>query len=239
MHSGRVHSHTFLGMKTLIIGKGEVGTSLYHVLRSDHETYIKDVEDLELDGIEILNICFPPFEGFIEAVKKYQIQYKPRLTIIHSTVPVGTSSKLGSVHSPIHGKHPNLAQGIKTFVKYIGANNPEDAELAEKFLNQAGIKTKIVKNPETSELSKIMCTTQYGLNIRAMQIIHDDCERLGADFKDVYGWNKYYNEGYDLLEMPQFHRPVLNYVEGPIGGHCVLPNCELLESKLTEFVKNE
>ena len=223
--------------KTLIIGKGEVGMSLYHVLRSDHETYIKDKEDLELDGVEVLNICFPYFEGFIQAVIDYQYKYNPALTIIHSTVPVGTSSKLGVVHSPIHGKHPNLSGGIKTFTKYIGTNDPAQADLAERFLRQSGIKTKIVKNPETSELSKIYCTTQYGLNIVVMKEIKDMCDKYGADFQEAYkDWNRLYNEGYEELGMPQFRRYFLDHVKGPIGGHCVINNAKVLQTPVAKFI---
>ena len=211
--------------------------SLYHVLRSDHETYIKDKEDLELEGVEVLNICFPYFDGFIKAVVDYQYKYKPSLTIIHSTVPVGTSSKLGSVHSPIHGKHPNLAEGIKTFTKYVGANSPADAELAEQFLNQAGIRTKVVKNPETSELSKIYCTTQYGINIVIMKEIKEMCDKTGADFSQAYKeWNQAYNKGYEDLGMSQFKRYSLEYNSGPIGGHCVVNNAKILGTPTAKFI---
>jgi len=216
-------------MKTLIIGKGEVGMSLYKVLKDTYKTYIRDIEPIDVDSIDVLNICFPYSEGFIEQVKKYQDEYKPKLTIIHSTVPVGTCRKLGVVHSPIHGKHPNLEGGIRTFVKYVGGH---DATVAAEFLSKAGIKTQVVANSETSELSKLYCTTQYGINIILMKEIQAMCERHGANFDEVYKqWNKYYNKGYRDLDMPQFRRYILDFVPGRIGGHCVINNAKILQEQ--------
>ena len=64
-------------MKTLIIGKGEIGTSLQRVLSPFYETYIKDIEPLEVEGIEVLHICFPYSKKFIKQVEEYKKQYKP------------------------------------------------------------------------------------------------------------------------------------------------------------------
>src|SRR5216684_3573751 len=139
-------------MKTLVIGNGEVGKSLFEVLHSAHETYMRDTEHFDLPGVEVLNICFPCREKnvFIETVKKYIEQYKPKLTIIHSTVPVGITRLIGKkvVHSPIHGKHPNLQGGILTFVKFVGGHDVASVYLAQRFLNAAGIRTEAVSSAE-------------------------------------------------------------------------------------------
>ena len=226
--------------KTLVIGKGEVGVSLFNVLKKVYyDTYIKDVEPIDLENIDVLNICFPYSDKFEEYVKEYQTLYNPKLTIIHSTVPVGTSRKLGAVHSPIHGKHPNLEQGILTFVKYVGCDNRDRAFEASKFLARAGIVTKVVKNAETSEMSKIYCTTQYGLNIVLMKEMYAMCEKYDADFDEAYKqWNKNYNDGYSELGMPQFRRYFLDHNPGKIGGHCVINNAKLLqeESEVAKFI---
>lgn len=219
-------------MKTLIVGKGEVGSSLFKVLSETYETYIKDVEPLALEGVEVLNVCFPYSKNFIKIVKSYQKEYKPRLTIIHSTVPPGTTRKLKAVHSPIHGRHPNLAEGIKTFVKYVGGDSLPDTLEAVAYLKNAGISAMLVPNPETSELSKIYCTTQYGLDIIAMREIKEACEHYGADFEFAYRlWNQFYSEGYAKLGFPQFRRYSLDYTPGKIGGHCVVNNAKILKKK--------
>lgn len=215
----------------LVVGKGEVGTALSNVLKDHFTVYVKDIEPLEVsEPIEVLHVCFPPSDSFSEAVKAYQEQYKPKLTIIHSSVYPGTSRALGAVHSPIHGKHPNLEGGIKTFVKYVGGDGLKDkkAKKAVRLLKAAGIKARLVDNSETSELSKLWCTTYYNAAVIVLKEIMRDSKKFGANFEQVYGWNRLYNKGYKKYGMPQFLRPVLNYTPGAVGGHCLVPNALLL-----------
>ena len=229
-------------MKSLIIGAGEIGTSLFNVLKTAHEVKIRDVEDLEMDGVEVLNICYPYSDAFVEVTNAYIEKYKPTLVIIHSTVKIGTTREIGeiAVHSPCHGKHPNLEEGLKAFKKFIGGEDIGQMNLAHDYLNYAGIRGIIVESPETSELSKILCTTYYGWNLIFMKEVAKICERYGASFDEVYTlWNTYYNEGYQKLGQDQFTRPVLKNVEGKIGGHCVIPNCDLIDSIITNIIKVE
>jgi len=231
-------------MKNLIIGGGEIGKSLYEVLKYSHETYIRDVDDIKLDGVEVLNICYPPIKDFIKVTKAYIKQYNPKVTIIHSTVAPGTTEKCGEnvVHSPVHGKHPNLQGGILTFVKYVGGNNAYSVNLANRFLKQAKIKTKVVANSKTSEISKIMCTSYYGWVIIFMKEMVKICKENGVPFNEVYSdWNFLYNTGYAELGMRQFTRPVLEPMDGPIGGHCVVNNSHLMRNLITDLIlkKNE
>ena len=229
-------------MKSLIIGGGEIGKSLKKVLETKHEVYLKDIEDLELDGVEVLNICYPYSKDFVKITKDYIKKYKPHLVIIHSTVKPGTTEKIGeiAVHSPCHGKHPNLEGGIRTFVKYIGGENPEQLLLAEQYLEPCGIKIMVVANSKTSELSKVLCTTYYGWNILFMKEVIKICKKNKVPFHEVYTyWNEFYNQGYKNLNMQQFRRPVLNPVKGKIGGHCVVNNCSLLDSFITKTIKEK
>lgn len=226
--------------KNLIIGAGEIGKSLYEVFKPHHETYIRDMENLEVDGIEVLNICYPYSKNFVKITKDYIKQYKPKVVIIHSTVKPGTAKLLKAVHSPCHGKHPNLVEGIKTFVKYVGGDNIFSVYLADKFLKQAGIKTKLVSNSKTSELSKIFCTSYYGWNILFMKEVAKICEKEGVPFQEVYiDWNWLYNIGYEKLGSPHFRRPVLEPIDGKIGGHCVVNNCDLYDSFITNTIKKK
>lgn len=231
-------------MRTLIIGDGEIGRSLYNALKDTHETEIRDTEeyDLMMDKVDVLNICYPPSDTFVTDTLDYIGRYQPSVVIVHSTVAPGTTRQLGdnAVHSPVHGKHPNLTEGIRTFVKYVGAVNRESAEVAKAFLEEAGITTKIVSSPEASELSKILCTTYYGWNIVFMKEVARICEEYEVPFDEVYTqWNKFYNEGYTELGMEQFVRPVLKNMPGKIGGHCVVNNTHLLDSMVTNLIKEK
>lgn len=266
-------------MKTLIIGMGEVGRALYEVLtasvasqdeqgtvwqRPAHEVSTYDKTDektlILFQPTEVLNICFPYHDRFVENVAHYIDGTRPKLCIIHSTVPVGTTRKIQKevpytnlVHSPIHGQHPRLVEGIRTFVKYVGVVYHDDnawiAASACNYLEAAGIKTAVVANAETSELSKLMCTAQTAMGILVEQEIHRLCQVHGAEFREVYtAWNLNYNEGYDKLwgwtehkqhdrKLPDFSRPIYRHVPGPLGGHCLFQNAALIESWVTKAIR--
>ncbi|MDO8752136.1 MAG: hypothetical protein Q7J22_01095 [Candidatus Wolfebacteria bacterium] len=224
-------------MTHLIIGGGEVGRALLEVLSSRYDTKIRDKGDAREEHVDVLHIAYPHAENFIEATKKYIDEYAPGLVVIHSTVPVGTAQAIGSivVSSPIRGTHPNLAEGIKTFVKYFGG--PKAKEAADIFTN-TGIPTRTFEKAETTELAKLLDTTYYAWNIIFAKEVKRVCDETGLDFREVYTIpNKDYNEGYAKLGKPDVIRPVLKPKEGPIGGHCVIPNAKLLNDWLTETIK--
>ncbi|MBI3631475.1 MAG: hypothetical protein HY219_01235, partial [Candidatus Staskawiczbacteria bacterium] len=120
--------------KVGILGYGEIGKSLALFYKNPK---IKDLKrDDGLFGVDILHVCIPWSNNFVKIIKKEINQIKPKITIIHSTIIPGTTKKIGGmiVHSPVRGVHPNLHKGIKTFVKYIGADNKKAGQLAEKHL---------------------------------------------------------------------------------------------------------
>lgn len=223
----------------LITGAGEVGTTLFRVVKPYHGVYLIDKEKPEIRNVKYLHICFPYSRNFVKFVKGYINFYKPGLTIVHSTIAPGTVKKIGGkvVHSPIRGVHPNLYEGIKTFVKYIGADNKKAGQLAKKHLKSLGIKTEIFMPSATTEALKLWDTTQYAWMIVLNKEIKKWCEEYGLDFESIYKKaNKSYNEGYQKLGRPEVVRPYLKYMQGPIGGHCIIPNCRLLNSEIAKFI---
>lgn len=221
----------------LIIGAGEVGKSLFGVLKKRYSVAIRDKSESPGGNFEVLHIAYPNSKNFVDITKNYIKKYNPKLVVIHSTVPVGTTRKIASfaVHSPVRGVHPGLEKGIKTFVKYFGGR---DAGKAAAYFAKLGIKTQIFKKPETTELLKILDTTYYAWNVVFCKETKRICDGLGLDFDEVYTIaNADYNEGYKKLKMPQVVRPVLKHVKGKIGGHCLIPNCDLLKDWLTEIIK--
>ena len=224
----------------LIIGAGEIGQSLFNVLRLYYDVSIRDIENTISDQFDILNICYPYSDKFIEITRKYINQYKPSLTIINSTVKPGTTKLLGEgvVHSPINGRHPYLEEGIKTFIKFIGGNDIYSVFRAVNFFNKAGITTQVFSNSTATEMAKILCTTYYGWNIVFMKEVARICDEIKLPFHEVYTeWNNAYNQGYIKLNENRFFRPVLYPMAGEIGGHCVIPNCGLFDDFLTQTVK--
>lgn len=218
------------GSKIGILGYGEVGRAIAKFYQNPR---IKDLKrDDGLVGIEIFHICLPWSENFIGLVKKEIGKIKPKLTIIHSTVPLGTTKKIGgmTVHSPVRGIHPELYKGIKTFVKYIGSDNKKAGEMARKHLESLGIKTKLFYPSLTTEIGKLLDTSYYGLVIAWHGEMKKLCDKYAIDFEEaVTDFNQSYNEGYKKLGKKNVIRPVLYPPEGGIKGHCVCQNAEILK----------
>ncbi len=126
---------------SLIIGNGEVGSSLKRVLekrKKKQKCGIIDKKDSNYKQsfknitCKTLHICCPYNKNFEKEVLKYCKTFVPELVIIHSTVPVGTTEALNYtnfvantspashiVHSPVRGQHPTLDKALLTFVKYV------------------------------------------------------------------------------------------------------------------------
>jgi len=212
-------------MKHLIIGYGEIGKAIDKVLGGvEHMDYMDDVSKAD-----ILHICFGYNSKFVDNVNKYIIQTGAKLCIIHSTVDIGTTERIGdiAVHSPVRGVHPHLEKGIRTFVKYFGGTH---ARMAANIFSKLGLKTKCFKDSRITEVGKMMSTTNYGWNLLFEKWLHEYCEDHDVDYNMVYNhFGLTYNAGYSKLGMGHVKRPLYLHMEGKLGGHCILPNCEILK----------
>jgi UDP-N-acetyl-D-mannosaminuronate dehydrogenase len=233
-----------------ILGYGEIGKSLYGVYEKNKiKCFIKDKTDPNLpEDLDILNICLPFSKQFTSLVKKHIQLTNAKLTIIHSTLPVGTTQSLIEdlpntliVHSPVRGNHPNLTKSIFTFTKYIGSSNKTANNKTKTHFKSLGITTKILKNSNSSELLKLLCTSYYGICIAWHNTIEKACKKFDVPFNEVVDWNLSYNKGYQKLKQSHFTRPILTPPKNKkIGGHCVIPNAELLnfqfEDELLKYI---
>ena len=213
--------------ETIIIGMGEVGNALYEVLR-DYTPLRADISNIPkaLGDAHVIHICFPYTKNFIRQVKRYQKIYNPKFTVIHSTVPVGTSAKLGAIHSPIRGLHPHLESGIRMFPKFLGGKR---ASGVADYFRRAGLRVAIFDKSETTEAMKLFDTEYYRACIEFAKRVKRYCDKHKLNFHEVYTMaNQTYNEGYSRLGHREFVRPVLEPIDGPIGGHCVMPNSVLI-----------
>lgn len=224
-------------MKIGIIGYGEIGSSIAKVYGSFDKFDIRVVDPYQnrnddIKGVEILNVCIPFIENFVEVVKDYILQSNPKYTIVHSTVSPGTTKLIGGkvCHSPMRGLHPNLDLGMKTFLKYIGPEDYESAKMYQQHLKSIGVESYICKDSKTTEYAKLLDTTYYGMCIAFHSDVAQMCKNEEIDFEEVMTlYNQSYNEGYIKLGKPNVVRPVL-YPTEKIGGHCVVPNVKILKT---------
>jgi UDP-N-acetyl-D-mannosaminuronate dehydrogenase len=228
-----------------ILGLGEVGSALSSLYKEKGVTVIaKDLnKECKFEKNKILNICIPYTESFIKIVSDEIKNSNPKLTIIHSTVPIGTTKKIQEytnknvVHSPVVGSHPFLKKSFKKFIKYVGSNNLKSLKLAEKHYSKLKIKIKKIKNSEFTEMAKLFCTSYYGLCIAWHHYMYNVCKQNNIDFSLIKEWNKNYNKGY---KKTRYVRPVLDPPEnGKIGGHCIIPNAILLNKQYPDDILHQ
>jgi len=235
----------------LVVGLGEVGRPLFELLKKSEKfkVYCWDIDnrimqDFQQDSLpeetDVLHICYPcsDQEDFVKTTLDYVKRFRPKLTIINSTVPPRTTQKVHIlsgrrlVHSPVRGMHRN-GESMKKYLlfltKYIGGVNEESASLARKHFESLEFKTKVLKGSIEAELAKLFETTYRAWMIACFQEMHRISRHFGADFDDVV----------DFLEdvhRIRFDRPIM--FPGVIGGHCLILNTELLlESYDSPFLR--
>lgn len=218
-------------MTSLIVGAGEVGRSLFDVLIGTYNTALRDIEPVIINyKIDVLHICIPWSDSFIDDVEGYQNLYKPKLTIIYSSVPIGTSESLEAVHSPIEGRHPSLGLSIQNFVRWLGSTDQKKLDIAKKFWEKI-VHVRTLPSADFTEWLKLRSTSKYGINLVWTDYEDEVSRDLGMDFSANKQYDNDYNGLYTRLGMKQFQRYVLDPPEGKIGGHCITPNAELLDKQ--------
>jgi UDP-N-acetyl-D-mannosaminuronate dehydrogenase len=228
----------------LIIGLGEIGHALFTLFTEQEKIF--DVYGLDLDKtkmiefgqnrqnfpqqIDTLHICLPcnNQHTFVSITVGYVNEFKPKLTIINSTVPPGTTLKVAEkcgcpvAHSPFRGVHKSaeyMKWEMKRWTKYVGGATVAAGVASCVHFEKLGLKVKILKGSTETELAKLFETTYRAWMIACFQEMHRISKAFGADF----------NETVDFLEDThrlRFDRPVM--FPGVIGGHCLIPNTELL-----------
>lgn len=209
--------------KALVIGEGEVGKAISSIFHCE----ARDINGHSPKHYDYLHICFGWSEQFEKEVKMYQEIYTPKFTIIHSTVPVGTSSRCDAVHSPIRGMHPNLEEGIRTHTKFLGGPN---AWMVAEYFRDFGLKIIVCDKSETTELGMLLGTECYRINIEFAKYAKTLCDERGVCFNEAYTlFANEYNKGWQALGRPEYTRQVLVPIMGLIGGHCLESNKELIK----------
>ena len=98
-----------------------------------------------------------------------------------------------------------------------------------KLLKKSGLKTKQASSPITLELGKIVCdTSYYGWLINFAQISKIIADRENVDYYEMWSFS-------DEIHKFLGNRPKM--FPGFIGGHCVIPNLELLDNGSLNQIK--
>jgi UDP-N-acetyl-D-mannosaminuronate dehydrogenase len=208
----------------LVIGLGEIGGPLLGILQEAHPAVGRDIEDRPFDGVEVLHLCFPYAADFVSSASRYVSLYEPGVVVVNSTVVPGTTREIQektgvpAVYRPVRGKHARMTDELRRYRKFVAGAAPQAVALVEDHFAAAGITTQRMSSPEALELAKLLETTYFGVLVAWAQEMDRFVEAIGADY-----W-----ETIDFFEEIDFFPPV-GFQPGYIGGHCVMPNLELIE----------
>ena len=225
--------------KDLVVGLGEIGLPIFKLF-SKHNVVEgidknpklnRTLPSLENHNISIMHICIPFTKSFLNEIKKLVKKFNPRLIVIHSTISPHTTEKLQRIldipviYSATRGVHKRMLRDLKRYVKFYSIydyapNSKWASKIFENKLKKCNVKYQKMSNPLTLELAKIICdTSYYGWLINYAQISKIITEKENVDYDEMW---KFSDEIHKILK----NRPKM--FPGFIGGHCVIPNLELI-----------
>lgn len=234
-------------MTDIILGMGEVGETLFDLLKNRSFDCIgidTDVsrcknysENLVIENPEFLHICLPgELSKFLEITLDWINKFEGlKVVLIHSTVKPGTTRKIQEksnvlvLFSPVRGVHKRFSEDIKKYTKFIASDNNQINSKLKSELKNRFEKIEFMSSTKTAELAKILVdTTYYGWLISYAQITKMICEKEGIDFDEMW---KFADEIHENLG----NRPKM--YPGIIGGHCVIPNLNLVDYENIDMIK--
>jgi hypothetical protein len=222
-------------MAEIICGFGEIGKAVKEAVSPDALVYDLSMTDQspQIDNLEIMHICFPYSDKFIQYAQGYIDQWQPEHIAIWSTVPIGVTKQVSgiAVHTPVEGKHPSLATSIRIMTRWVGCNNQEQADFFTDYFKARHFVVRSVPNSDYTEALKLLGTTEYGINLLYADYKKRVAEAIGMDYELTKRWNRDYNQLYRELGLNQFQKFVLDPPGGKLGGHCVRENSILLNEQ--------
>ena len=234
-------------MTDVILGMGEVGQTLFDLLVDrkfdcvgidlDNSKCKKYSENHVIKNPEYLHVCLPgELTGFTDIVVDWINKIKNiQVVIIHSTVKPGTTKiiqeklSIPILFSPVRGVHKRFLNDIKKYTKFISFDGIEIDSKIKRDLENRFEKIDWMSTTKTAELAKILVdTTYYGWLINYAQITKMICEKENVNFEEMW---KFADEIHENLG----NRPKM--FPGIIGGHCVIPNLDLIEYENLDIIK--
>ena len=227
--------------KNVVAGLGEIGLPIFKILSKNSIVTGYDINEALMTKNTskkyqnmttlILHICIPFSNKFVTNVQKLVKKFDPEILILHSTISPMTTSiiqsklKIPVIYSATRGVHKRMISDLKKYTKFFALDYtiPHSKLLSSaytKLMKKSGIKIKKMSSPITLELSKIICdTTYYGWLINYAQMSKIIADKFSVDYDEMWSFSE---------EIHKFlgNRPKL--FPGFIGGHCVIPNLELL-----------
>lgn len=234
-------------MTDIILGMGEVGETIFDLLVERNFDCIGiDVdaskcrnysENTIIENPEYLHVCLPgELSEFVDITSNWINKIGDlKAVLIHSTVRPGTTKNIQErsntlvLYSPVRGVHRRFLDDIKKYTKFIASDNQEIDKEIKLDLEKRFQKVDWMSTTKTAELAKILVdTTYYGWLINYAQITKMICEKENIDFDEMWKFA-------DEIHTNLGNRPKM--YPGIIGGHCVIPNLNLIENENLDTIK--
>ena len=236
--------------KDVVCGLGEIGMPILKLICQGTTAVGYDVNPklvnqsklirLELVPTELLHIAIPYNRRFYNNVIKLIFRFKPRGIVIHSTISPGTTERLQKqvkipiIYSATRGVHKRMIKDLKRYTKFYSIYHwaPQSRWAKTVYRNRmkkAGVKTKQMSTPLTLELAKIVVdTSYYGWLINYAQISNMIAIKNKVDYNEMWSFA-------DEIHKYLGNRPKM--FPGFIGGHCVIPNLDLIDENTIKLIK--
>jgi len=230
--------------KNVVAGLGEIGNPILKLLSKKHLSVGYDINTKLMNKnkfkkyksiqTSVLHICIPFSKNFLKNVKALHTKFNPEIIVIHSTISPGTTKKLQRslpvplIYSATRGIHKRMLTDLKRYSKFYSIEpSAPKAKWAitnySKLMKKCGIKTKKMSKPITLELAKLVVdTSYYGWLINYAQISNMIAQKYNVDFDEMWSFS-------DEIQKFIGNRPKM--YPGAIGGHCVIPNLDLVDEK--------
>jgi len=236
--------------KDVVMGLGEIGNPILKLLSKKGIVVGFDLNHDLMDGIKFekyknletsfLHIAIPVTDKFIHNVLKSYKKFHPECIVIHSTIKPGITEKLQRklpipvIYSATRGVHKRMIYDLKRYTKFfvISANAPRNKWASSRYvkvMKNCGIKTKKMSSPETLELAKIICDTSYlGWLVNYAQLSNIIAIEYDVNYDEMWSFS-------DEIHKFLGNRPKM--FPGFIGGHCVIPNLDLMHNQTLNLIK--
>ena len=187
-----------------------------------------------------LHICIPFTSKFKSNIFLLYNKFQPECIVIHSTVSPNTTEQLQKkfsipvIYSATRGIHERMFSDLKRYTKFFAINKSAPrsqwaSSTFSKLMNKCGIKTKKMSNPRTLEFAKIICDTTYlGWLINYAQISNMIAIKHGVNYDEMWSFA-------DEIHKNLGNRPKM--YPGFIGGHCVIPNLDLMHNQTLNLIR--
>ena len=235
--------------KDIVAGIGEIGKPILKLLSKNSITVGFDLNRDLMDErkferyknlkTSFLHVTIPVTNKFIDNVLRLERKFNPECIAIHSTVKPGTIKKIQRklsipvIYSATRGVHKRMIYDLKRYTKFfaISKNAPRGKWASSRFvklMKSCGIKTKKMTKPETLEFAKIICDTSYlGWLVNYAQLSNRVAIQHGIDYDEMWSFS-------DEIHKFLGNRPKM--YPGYIGGHCVIPNLNLINNETLNLI---